>query len=139
MGFRTMISLAVLLVPSVLLADEDVSPPPVHPVDAGDRHERPARPSSELSAPENGVDLKEELVPKSLGKDVQVRSYIRKSDRAEITEYSRNGRVYMIKVDPAGDAPPYYLYDEDGDGQFQRRLPGGYRHLNPPGWEVKKF
>ncbi len=88
---------------------------------------------------EDEVDLRKSLTPEHIDKDVEIRSYIRKRDQAEITEYSRQGRVYMIKVDPAGDAPPYYLYDEDGDGHFRKRLPGNYKPLTPPTWEVKKF
>lgn len=113
---------------------EDVAPPPEHKsvVTASDEH-------GDESSAEDTVDLRQSLVPEHIGKDVEVRAYIRDSDKAEITEYSRQGKVYMIKVDPPGDAPPYYLYDEDGDGQFRKQLPGGYKPLTPPAWEVKKF
>ncbi len=67
-----------------------------------------------------------------------VRAYTRK-DGTTVTEYARHGRVYMIKVQPPGGLPPYYLYDEHGDGQFSRRLPGSYKHLAPPQWVIQEF
>ncbi len=132
MIIRTAI-LCLLLGASQAMAD-DVAPPPAHK----------APPASSLHhadevTTEDEVDLRKSLTPEHIDKDVEIRSYIRKRDKAEITEYSRQGRVYMIKVDPAGDAPPYYLYDEDGDGHFRKQLPGNYKPLTPPAWEVKKF
>ena len=50
-----------------------------------------------------------------------------------------NGRVYMIKVQPPGGLPPYYLYDTNGDGRFNRRLPGDYKMISPPTWVIHRF
>lgn len=83
--------------------------------------------------------LKEELsAPEDLEGGTEVRSYTRK-DGAEIREYSMNGRVYMIRVQPGGGLPAYYLYDSDGDSVLERRLPGGYKRPSPPMWIIKKF
>ena len=79
--------------------------------------------------------LKEEL---SVAEGTEVRSYTRK-DGAEIKEYSMNGKVYMVRVQPGGGLPAYYLYDSDGDSVFERRLPGGYKRISPPMWVIKKF
>jgi len=109
--------LMVFVTSSIASADDRVMPPP---------------------EPE-AVDLKKELVPDNIGKDVQIRAYVRKTDQAKVSEYSMHGRVYMVKVQPAGNTPAYYLYDEDGDGNFSKRLPANYKRLNPPVWVLKKF
>jgi hypothetical protein len=84
-------------------------------------------------------DLHEDLsVPEGAVEGTEVRSYTRK-DGAEITEYSMNGKVYMVRVQPGGGLPAYYLYDSDGDSVFERRLPGGYKRPSPPMWVIKKF
>lgn len=46
---------------------------------------------------------------------------ISRRDQATVTEYFMNGRLRAIKVQPDGDAPPYYLYDTNGDGRMDRR------------------
>ena len=52
------------------------------------------------------------------GEEPEVR-IIEKPDRT-IEEYSTNGRVYMIKVNP-DMGPSYYLIDRDGDGEWDDR------------------
>lgn len=55
-------------------------------------------------------------------------------DRHE--EYRVGGRTYMIKVIPKRGAP-YYLVDQEGQGQFVRSdlLPD----IRPPMWVIKRF
>ncbi|WP_251977581.1 DUF2782 domain-containing protein [Salinicola avicenniae] len=36
-----------------------------------------------------------------------------------IDEYRIDGHLYAIRIAPA-DGPAYFLYDDDGDGDFQR-------------------
>ena len=87
----------------------------------------------------NSTGLKEELsAPEGAVEGAEVHSYTRK-DGAKITEHSVNGKVYMIRVEPGGGLPAYYLYDSDGDSVFERRLPGGYKRPSPPMWVIKKF
>ena len=52
-------------------------------------------------------------------------------------EYSRHGKVYMIRVIPAVGRP-YYLVDDNGDGQFRRHnlLDNG---VQPPMWILKQW
>jgi len=69
---------------------------------------------------------------------VDIRSYQRK-DGVTITEYAVRGRVFKIKVQPGGGLPAYYLYDNDGDGRFEQRRPGGMKRLSPPTWVLKEF
>ncbi len=112
------------------LADDDVIAPPTTIHNSEAAHETVSTTSSgnlseELSAPEE-IDGGE------------VRSYMRK-DGAEITEHSVNGKVYMVRVQPVGNLPAYYLYDDDGDGVFEKRLPGGYKRPSPPMWVIKRF
>jgi Ni/Co efflux regulator RcnB len=108
-----------------------VEPPPTEIHDTEAAHET-------VESGDSG-GLKEELsAPEDLEEGTQVHSYTRK-DGAEMTDYSINGRVYMIRVQPGGGLPAYYLYDSDGDSVFERRLPGGYKRPSPPMWVIKKF
>lgn len=116
----SIISLLALFTTSPLAFAEDIISPPtkVHDSEA-------ARETVDTSS--EGGDLNRELsAPESL-EGSEVHSYTRK-DGAEITEYSVKGRVYMLKVNPGNNLPAYYLYDDTGDGKFERKLPGGYRH-----------
>lgn len=83
------------------------------------------------------ANLHEEL-KSGKGGAVDLRVYQRK-DGTTVEEYSMRGRVYMIRVKPPGSIPAYYLYDNDGDGKFERRLPGGYKRTSPPAWVIKRF
>jgi len=83
------------------------------------------------------ASLQEELSPDSKSAE-DIRVYRRK-DGTTVEEYSIRGRVYMIRIKPPGDLPAYYLYDDEGDGKFERRLPGGYKRTTPPTWVIKRF
>jgi len=116
-----------MMAPAPLMAADDVPPPPQVDVDNLPDETPPA---------ESDVNLREELeADGNAGGDV--RSYQR--DGATYTEYSVHGRVYKIKVQPAGGMPAYYLYDTDGDGTFDQRLPGGGKRIAPPTWVLKEF
>ena len=116
-----------------VMADDILPPPDGQDSDASNRDsvDRPV-------AGEQAPNLQQELSAPKKGEEVDVRSYMRK-DGANISEYSSHGRVNMIKVQPAGGLPAYYLYDNNGDGQFDRRLPGGYKRISPPSWVLKRF
>jgi len=87
----------------------------------------------------SSTDLNKALAPpKATSGDVEIRSFTRE-DKAIVTEYARHGHVYMIKVQPAGGLPPYYLEDSNGDGHFNQRLPGDYKRIQPPMWVIKRF
>jgi len=115
-------------------ADDDAVLPP--PTEVQDTEQ--ARETIEPGTDETNLN-KELSAPEDLPDGAEVRSYIRENDRATITEYSIKGRVYMIKVQPVGNMPPYYLYDRNGDGTLEQRLPGGYKRPSPPMWIIKKF
>jgi len=97
-------------------------------------------PSSHADDLSDSTNLNKALAPPkatAVG-DGEIRSFTRE-DKAVVTEYAKHGHVYMIKVQPAGGLPPYYLEDSNGDGSFNQRLPGGYKRINPPMWVIKRF
>ncbi len=84
------------------------------------------------------TNLNKQLSPPHGNEGVQVRAFKRK-DGAMVEEYSLHGHVYMVKISPAIGTPPYYLYDRNGNGHFERRMPGGYKYREPPEWVIKRF
>jgi hypothetical protein len=84
------------------------------------------------------IDLNKELAPSSKAvKPSEIYTYKHESG-ATITEYRSGGKVWMIKVQPVGDFPAYYLYDDEGDGTFDRRIAGN-KLPSPPMWVIKRF
>ena len=63
---------------------------------------------------------------------------IKKNDKETREEFRVNGRLYMIKVTPAGNFPAYFLIDNQGDGNFLRSDVGGPT-TRPPMWVIKTF
>ncbi len=59
-------------------------------------------------------------------------------DGTRITEYRIRGRVYLIKVEPK-NAPPYYLHDPDGDGDFNRIGGELDEPIQAPMWVIKTW
>jgi len=118
----------------LLYADDGVLPPPQH---AGESLEQ----GSDINNNDidNPTDLTKELAPPKQADGVEVQTYLRDDDKAQITEYSLHGHVFRIKVQPSGGLPAYYLEDEDGDGSMDKRFPGGYKRLSPPMWVIKRF
>ncbi len=62
---------------------------------------------------------------------------IRTEGDTTVEEYSREGRVYMIKVTPRV-GPPYYLIDNTGDGRFMRH-DGPLPMTAPAQWRIYQF
>jgi hypothetical protein len=62
---------------------------------------------------------------------------IRHHGSEKVEEYRANGRLYMIRITPAG-GKPYYLIDNKGDGQFVRRdMVQG--NISPPMWVLHQW
>lgn len=116
-------------------AGDTVSPPPKHDAASAHEHAMAAEPSHE----EGSFNLNKDLAPPKASDGVDVRTYLRENDKAQITEYSSHGRVFRIKVQPSGGLPAYYLEDDNGDGTFNKRIAGGYKRINPPMWIIKRF
>lgn len=55
---------------------------------------------------------------------------IRRGPGRTVTEFRRQGQLYMVRIQRAG-APPYYLLDQDGDGSLESA-----RWALPPGFLV---
>jgi len=127
--FAVMAFLSPVSVPSAIAAEPEALPPPSHA--DGDVPDAAA-------GSDDRTGMQKELTPPAPQQGVQVRSYQR-SDGTGITEYSMHGKVYMVKVQPPDGMPAYILYDSNGDGRFDRRLPGNYKRLSPPAWVIKRF
>jgi len=134
-----LLTIPALLLPVVLFATpasaEDSSPPlppPAHVQDSPAALETVAPPPASEE-----TDLGDELSAPDGDANVQIYSSTRE-DGTRVEEYSRHGQVYMVKVSPPHGMPPYYLYDNNGDGQFERRL-GGNKRPTPPEWVIKRF
>ncbi len=137
-GMRFLIALPALLVistltvPAIAADDEPILAPPTGIHDTPEARET-------VHASDSDGDLSKEFSsPEPGGDGVEVRSFKRK-DGATVTEYAIRGEVYMVRVEPGAGMPAYYLYDNDGDGVFERRLPGGYKPISPPQWVIKRF
>jgi len=79
------------------------------------------------------------IPPKIVGEEVEPSVRIRREEENLVEEYSINGRIYMVKVTPK-NGPPYYYFDEDGDGQLE--LQAGDEALNPVRpvyWKIKEW
>jgi len=116
---------------TLALAENAVLPPPT--VNKPAIHSTDDTASVEESAP----NLSQELKAPGVDSNVDVRSH-KDKDGATITEYSMNGQIYQIKVQPAGGFPAYYLYRNKA-GHFERRRPGGQPAIIPPTWILKSF
>ena len=82
-------------------------------------------------------DLKKEITPQVSNEPAEVRAY-KHEDGSTITEYKSGGKVWMIKVHPSGNFPAYYLYDDEGNGMFERRIMGN-KLPSAPMWVIKRF
>lgn len=79
------------------------------------------------------------LPPKLTDEQVEPSVRIRSEEDRMIEEYAINGRVYMVKVTPS-KGPPYYYFDEDGDGQLELH-PGdeAMNPVRPAYWKIKEW
>lgn len=62
---------------------------------------------------------------------------IKKRGEDTVEEYRMNGKLYMVKVTPP-HGRPYYLIDDNGTGNFNRR-DGVDSGIRVPMWVIKQF
>ena len=93
--------------------------------------ERPPnlQPVPEPPPPPKGFELDSALEP-------QISTVKRGEETVE--EYRMGGRLYMMKVTPAGGGTPYYLVDHTGNGSFARQSSHD-TGLRPPMWVIHSF
>jgi hypothetical protein len=87
------------------------------------------QPVPEPPPPPKGFELDSAMEP-------QITVIRRGSETVE--EYRLGGRLYMMKITPAGGGTPYYLVDNNGDGTFTRQNPHD-TGLRPPMWLIHSF
>ncbi|MEW6444708.1 MAG: DUF2782 domain-containing protein [Pseudomonadota bacterium] len=63
---------------------------------------------------------------------------IRQTDGQNVQEYRIKGRLYMVKITPK-DAPPYYLIDNDGDGELETRQSDPQKSPVIPQWILMRW
>ncbi len=98
-----------------------------------------------VSAAEEGrQDLEEVPEPPELpstvqsGEPIEPEVTIIKKEGATISEYRVNGQLYMIKITP-DVGKPYYLIDNDGDGNLESRVNDIYSNISVPQWVIFKW
>ena len=72
--------------------------------------------------------------PMESGEAIEPEVRIIQKEGATVEEHSINGRVYMVKVTPS-KGKPYYLIDQDGDGNLETRK-GIYEDPVVPQWVI---
>ncbi len=87
------------------------------------------QPAPEPPPPPKGFELDPALEPQIT---------IKQRGQDSVEEHRIGGRLYMIKVTPAGGGTPYYLIDQQGDGKFTRQHPQD-TGLRPPMWVIHSF
>jgi len=129
-------ALLLLIAPWAQLAlaedNESALPPPAKIQDTPE-----ARETVSPVQPDSG-DLSNAFSDSESANDGDIYSY-KREDGTKVEEYSHRGHVYMVKVSPPGGLPPYYLYDRNGSGNFQRDSHLGGRRITPPEWVIKHF
>jgi Protein of unknown function (DUF2782) len=79
------------------------------------------------------------IPPKVPNEEVELSVVITEKEGERIEEYSRDGRVYMVKITPI-KGPPYWYLDEDGDGQLELSDPdNGQGPVRPVFWKLKEW
>jgi hypothetical protein len=92
-------------------------------------------PSPEVTAPAG--DLPDLPPPVVTGEPLQPEVQIRQTPRETVYEYRRNGRLYLVRVQPRV-GPPYHFYDFNGDGVLDYR-PGEPIHHEIHQWTLFRW
>jgi Protein of unknown function (DUF2782) len=90
---------------------------------------RNLQPLPDPPPPPKGYELDSKLEPEV--------TIVRRGNET-VEEYRMGGRLYMMKVTPAGGGTPYFLVDHNGDGTFARQNSHD-TGLRPPMWVIHSF
>ncbi|MCQ8106137.1 DUF2782 domain-containing protein [Methylomonas sp. SURF-2] len=107
--FRHYLFSLIIAMPGIALAEQALEEPPAVP----EPPELPARVQS-------GEEMEPDITIIRKGKDT-------------IQEFRRNGKLYMIKVQPQV-GPPYYFLDKDGDGVMDVKKSDLDKNININQW-----
>ncbi len=79
------------------------------------------------------------IPPKVPNEEVTPSVIITEKEGERIEEYSRDGRVYMVKITPI-KGPAYWYFDENGDGQLELQpTDKGHGPVRPVYWKLKEW
>jgi len=71
--------------------------------------------------------------PLESGETIEPEVFIIRTEQEVIEEYRVNGHLYMVKITPR-IGRPYYLIDENGDGQMEGKISDIYNTPRVPQW-----
>ena len=79
------------------------------------------------------------IPPKVPNEEVAPAVVITEKEGERIEEYSREGRVYMVKITPV-KGPAYWYLDENGDGELALQpADKGHGPVRPAYWKIKEW
>ena len=77
--------------------------------------------------------------PKVPNEELAPSVVITEKEGERIEEYSREGRVYMVKITPI-KGPAYWYLDENGDGELALQpTDKGHGPVRPAYWKIKEW
>jgi hypothetical protein len=123
-GYPVLITLMAVALPAYAADEQKLEPVP----DAAPVID--TKPPTVIKGDEGGQPSAEELEP-----EVTIREG---GEGQTIQEYRIRGKLYMVKITPK-NAPSYYLVDQDGDGLFEDRVPGGTTRISVPQWVIAEW
>ena len=79
------------------------------------------------------------IPPKVPNEELAPSVVITEQEGERIEEYSRDGRVYMVKITPI-KGPAYWYLDENGDGELALQpTDKGHGPVRPAYWKIKEW
>ena len=90
-------------------------------------------------APDADIAAPPPIPPKVPNEEVAPTVTITQRGEDRVEEYSREGRVYMVKITPIV-GPAYWYFDENGDGQLELHDDNkGHGPVRPVYWKLKEW
>lgn len=90
-------------------------------------------------APETDPAAPPPIPPKVPNEELTPSVFITQRGEDRVEEYSRDGRVYMVKITPIVGLA-YWYFDENGDGQLELQdMDKGHGPVRPVYWKLKEW